>query len=270
MAIKDLTSVVPPPVNPIETGDKKVWKAVGKSLGIALPEDYHQFATTYGSGSFADVGRVRIIPYNPFSPAYQGQVEMHRTMLEALKAGEGEEYVPFGVFPESPGLLAWGTDDNGNELYWLTSGKPSSWKVIVRSPENAFEQFDERMTAFLAKLFKREIASLNWPEPFFSDPSNIRFEPDEAYAPESPTTNTIYELYVENGNRAGFWARNLDSQPGVRYLIRLVDGKAEGPLSGIPTEYGRPPVICDAYLNEKLYEKDLDLVHAYQPIFFRL
>jgi hypothetical protein len=55
----------------------------------------------------------------------------------------------------------------------------------------------------------------------------------------------IYEMYVANGNRAGFsvhrnsWASHNTAQ------VLSVAGQESGPLSGAPPYYGNPLVIAD-------------------------
>lgn len=270
MAIKELTALVPAPMLPVEVGDKVKWESVQEQLGIDFPTDYYEYASTYGSGSFVDTGRLRVIVYNPLSSQYLDSVKAHTDLLTSLRAGEGDKFIPYDVFPASGGLLPWGSDDNANEVYWLTKGRSSKWRIVIRSHDNAFEEFDEHLTSFLAKIFTRNISAKVWPEPFFSDPQNIRFEADQVQAGPRAIPRNVYELYVENGNRADFWVRQDDSQPGVSFHIRLIDGKQAGPLPGLSNEYGRRPVSGDLYLKGTLVEKDTDLSHAYQSVFVRL
>ena len=89
-----------------------------------------------------------------------------------------EEAVPYGIFPDSPGLLPWGTDDNGGSICWLTQGAPEKWPILaVAARSEYFEQFDIPMTTFLAGCFTRKITCHLWNEPvFFSGPKRIRFQ----------------------------------------------------------------------------------------------
>ena len=235
-------------------------------VGTRLPHDYYDLAHLYGAGTFVDPRRLKLIVYNPFSPHYLDHIRDHRFLLEGLKNGEGEKSVPFAIFPVSPGLLPWGSDDNSNELYWLTLGEPEHWPIVLRSHDNRWEEYPGPMTTFLAQLFRREINSESWPAPFFSNWPDMYFEPEQL-SPSGPAPKNIYELYVENGNRAGFWVRQIDSQPGVSLLIKTVDGRSEGALLGVPNEYGRPAVNADLFLDDQLVENSSDMSHAYQPRF---
>jgi hypothetical protein len=187
-----------------------------------------------------------------------------------MRDGEGTKYVPYRVFPERPGLLFWGSDDGGRELYWFAKGKPTGWRIVVRSEDNEFEEFDGPMTSFLARVFAGRLRPKAWPMPFFSEVTEIRFQAISSSSAPQETVATLYELYVDNGNKAGFWARQWGDQPGVARFIRTVNGKTEGPLSGIPNEYDRPPVICDLYWDGKLFQESLLLWNAYQAVFVRI
>src|SRR5690606_15206934 len=102
---------------------------------------------------------------------YRETVDYMVAVLGTEREYEGEEYVPYPVFPNSPGLLIWGSDMDGNNLYWFTEGDPDDWPIITRSRgdfENAWTRFDGPMTSFLAKAFTRQINLEFWPE-FFED-----------------------------------------------------------------------------------------------------
>lgn len=56
----------------------------------------------------------------------------------------------------------------------------------------------------------------------------------------------IYEMYVANGNRAGFFVcRNSWNLEGSAALVVSVGGRIEGKLSGEPPYYGNPVVLAD-------------------------
>lgn len=74
-------------------------------------------------------------------------------------------------------------------------------------------------------------------------------KPDGVKVPgPEPKWRSICELYVENGNRAGFWIQQKSGwgKPG-RTLITLVAGKKEGPLAGKPPFFNRPIVTMRHY-----------------------
>jgi hypothetical protein len=56
----------------------------------------------------------------------------------------------------------------------------------------------------------------------------------------------IYEMYVQNGNRADFWVRRAK---WTTVIARVVDvaSKTEGPLTGTPPYYGNPSVTAQFF-----------------------
>src|SRR5688572_26417007 len=110
MAIDELTAVVKPPKDPLEAGPAERWNSVQEQMGIKLPTDLRDFGLSYGTGKFSEQG---IVVFNPFAAGFPHQVEETLLPWRSLKAGEGDDEVPFAIFPETPGLLCWGTDENG-------------------------------------------------------------------------------------------------------------------------------------------------------------
>ena len=268
MAINELTTVVAPPKSPIELEIGGQWDSIQDSLKIRLPDDIHEFGQIYGSGSFVD-NTIRVVIFNPFSPSYAENIQSRNDLLEAMKVGEGDSFVPFDVFPKTPGLLAWGEDDNGNQLFWFTKGPPNDWNIVVRSGDGVFQSFEGPMSSFLARAFQRRIRVDIWPDPFFPDATRIHFEPEQKPIREA-TEKNVYELYIENGNSAGFWVRKVDAQPGFIHFIKTVNGRQSGTLPGIPTEFGRPRVHADVYLDGELFESNINLSSAFQSVFLRV
>jgi hypothetical protein len=164
MSIDKLTTVLPPPANPVENrGD---WAAVEKGLGTPLPRDYKDYIATYGTGSINDF----ISPCNPFSSNKNLSLQREiREQLEGLR-GTREKFPdlwPIPLFPEEGGFLPWGKTDNGDVLHWVTEGAPDEWTVAVtaaRDPEFEVHPFD--MTEFLAKILTREIVCAVFPAKF--------------------------------------------------------------------------------------------------------
>jgi SMI1-KNR4 cell-wall len=178
MGLQELVAVVPAPLAPKNTGSLQEWEAVEKTLGTALPSDFRDFCMRYGSGVFNDPGRLAITVRNPLAREFQEQFRTDCEFLQGIKAELtelGDEHFPYAVFPESPGLLLWGEDDNGNTLYWLTDGAPGNWPLVLWPHGYSFEHVDMSMTSFLAGEFSREIKCSFWGEPFFSGPRRVKF-----------------------------------------------------------------------------------------------
>jgi len=55
------------------------------------------------------------------------------------------------------------------------------------------------------------------------------------------SVKNIYQMYMANGNRAGFWVKR-NSWSWQTALITSIAGKAEGELEGSPPYYGNPKV----------------------------
>lgn len=182
MAITDLLAVVPAPKEPVHAGPAKGWPEVQRTLRIALPSDYRDFALHYGSGYFDDPGRLIVWAWNPFSPEYLSDLER---CCEELRKDRGdllrEPNLPYGVFSHRPGWLPWGNDIDGSLLCWLTEEKPDDWPVILLSPERtSFQQLHLPMTTFLAQAFTRRIQTILWHDPvFFAGPEPVRFVPGD-------------------------------------------------------------------------------------------
>ncbi len=125
----DLERVLAPPPNPVETGSREGWEQAERMLGVALPAGYKSFITTYGTGAINDFFCV----LNPFAERpYYNLIEegrLARSRYLAVRAMFPDHF-PFRVFPEPGGLLPWGDDTNGDELYWLTEGDPDHWPVV--------------------------------------------------------------------------------------------------------------------------------------------
>lgn len=173
-----LTSIVTPPVHPSEVPTHPDWEKIEKQLGLTLPVDYRDFVQRYGSGLLANFIRV----FNPFSSfEYLALIpSVHRIsdIRRTLKSTEGDEEVPYIVYPDAPGLVPWGNDENGNTFYWLTSGAPDRWPTVVGEGRGRrWERFELPFTLFLAKTLTKEIECPIWPDDFPLIPDDHVFQP---------------------------------------------------------------------------------------------
>lgn len=268
MALK-LTKIVPPPKAPFESGSAKEWTQLQKKLGTKLPDDFKEYGKKYGSGSFGYSVHV----YQPFSQEFLEMVNFHSCNLEAFKVGEGADYVPYEVFPPKSGLLVWGGDSNGNELYWKTVGEPNEWSIVVRSRDNEYQEFPGPFTEFLADALTRKIDVQVWSECEFPSPSDFQFLPRAPLPPKpadpSEWPTSIYVLYTKNNSRAGFWARKETDYPEWSYFIKSIAGMIAGPLTGVPEEYDHQAVIGDVYRGDRLQEVDIEITGARQSNYVR-
>jgi hypothetical protein len=178
MALTELRSLVAAPQHPVEVGDGLQWGLVEDAFGILFPEDYREYAMLYGSGKFRDES-IEIVVFNPCAKAYVERVRSLCAYLQDIK-NSCNDRVPYELFPNLPGLLPWGWDANGNDLFWLANKSASAWPLVVRGEGYEFQRFDLAMTSFLARAMKRQIDCILWKQQgFFPDPQRIVFVPEE-------------------------------------------------------------------------------------------
>src|SRR5262249_35774093 len=104
---------------------------------------------------------------NPLSSDFEPSVTY---LLQTTRHNQMRRKYPYGVFPDQPGLLPWGGDENGHLLHWLTEGAPKEWPVIIESHEGELERFDMSMTTFLAKALTNQIRPKHiWNTPFTAE-----------------------------------------------------------------------------------------------------
>ncbi len=160
MPIEPLKRIVTPPQHPSEVGTLEQWRAIEHQLGTTLPSDYRDFVFTYGSGLFARFYRV----YNPFAasewtalyPSVQRVCDWQRDTKRRWT-----DRVPYSIYPDQPGILPWGNDENGNDYCWITDGPPETW--LVASDGTRGEGFREHgcaMTEFLTNVLLGECRAL--------------------------------------------------------------------------------------------------------------
>jgi len=167
MSISQLKKILPPPESPTEVPTRPAWKKIEKEVGVRLPNDYKEYVQAYGTGTICEF----LIISNPFSSqegfALISTLELAIQTLSQLKKTEGDDQVPFDIHPTRPGLLAFGGDENGNGLYWLTDGEPDSWPCVIgQGRGKKWEQYDITMAEFLCQVISKEIRSAIWPKTF--------------------------------------------------------------------------------------------------------
>lgn len=167
MTLESLCKVILPPRMPIETGSVEGWPLIEETLGVVLPSDYKQYIAIFGTGCFGNF----LWPFNPFSTNRHlnliEQINVTLNAQRALKEQWGNRQCPYPLYPEAGGLLPWGSTDNGDDLFWLTTGSPEDWIVVIneaRAP--VYEEYQESMTGLLAKLLSGEITSKIFPQDF--------------------------------------------------------------------------------------------------------
>jgi hypothetical protein len=168
-SLERLLSVLPPPAHPAEVSRRDDWKAVEAEMGTTLPDDHKEFIGTYGTGRIDGFLWV----FNPFSENENlNLITAGKVRLDALRELRDEfgEEVPYKLFPEDGGLLPFAATDNGDVLYWKTSGSPDDWTNVVnesRGPD--YEEHQVGVVNFLYGILTREIICSIFPPDFPAD-----------------------------------------------------------------------------------------------------
>jgi len=165
--MEKLVALLPPPPRPVELPPHPgAWAEVEARLGTRLPRDYKALIERYGSvyvDQFLGI-------CNPFSRSFGYNLECRLEMLRGYVERHGLDDAR-AFFPAEGGLLPFGTTDNGNNLFWQTSGEPDAWHVVVDDggrPE--YEVFHRQtMTDFLWQLLSRTASCQFFPEDFPGD-----------------------------------------------------------------------------------------------------
>jgi len=122
MSFIDLLAVAPPPV-PRAAAAAYEWLDVEREVGTPLPSDYKAFIDRYGLGKLCDFIVVFMPSHENLHVNLSIQIRQKLDVLQELASEWGEE-LPYSLFPARGGLLPFGATDNGDILYWLTSGSP--------------------------------------------------------------------------------------------------------------------------------------------------
>ena len=157
MAAADITALIRPPAVPNQVGTLIEWQAVEQQLGVTLPLDFREFIFAYGTGQ---LGRFYWV-WNPFrGSTFVEQVRLICGYERELQR-QFPQYYPYPIYPECPGFLPWGSDDNGNYYGWLTDGPPDQWLVLSNGVRGQGYRLHRcNMTGYLAGVFRGEIKPL--------------------------------------------------------------------------------------------------------------
>jgi SMI1-KNR4 cell-wall len=157
MAVADVTALIPSPAFPNQVGSLDEWRAVERELGVTLPLDFREFVFTYGTGQ---LGRFYSV-WNPFWGSEFVQQVRLICGYERESQQQFPQYFPYSIYPESPGFLPWGSDDNGNYYGWLTEGPPDRWPVLSNEVRGGGYRLHRcTMTEYLGGVFRGEIIAL--------------------------------------------------------------------------------------------------------------
>lgn len=132
------------------------WDTVEERLGHALPSDYKDLVSTFGTGVFERAVGV-ISPADSEASLVFFREEMNRV----LEIARNNEPLPHRLFPDRGGLVPWGEVGDGCTLFWRTDkGDPDQWTVIYCDAEfSEWEEFDGSASEFVFELISGRIES---------------------------------------------------------------------------------------------------------------
>lgn len=172
MTIETLIKALPPPLAPTYVFDGP-WEPIEAAIGLRLPEDYKELARIYGSGTF--MGFISI--YDAVGPDPDCQLVPE---LSEVRRFFRQYWPDIPIYPQPGGLLACGSTNTGEYLFWLTRGLVSEWPIVVWDHDclegEELELFEYDLTNFLAGLVTGEIRPRAFPEDMELQPGETAFE----------------------------------------------------------------------------------------------
>jgi hypothetical protein len=170
--LERLRQLLPPPADPVEPGRPDGWAEIEEAIGTGLPSDFKAFTERYGSGKVDDF----LYLFNPFTVGQDGNLVAEKDrVLEGYRQTKARfpERLPLPAFPDPGGVLPLGRTDNGDELYWVTTGHPDGWPVALLESRAALQEiYRMPVTGFLATLAANQLASRILPRDVLDRPSH--------------------------------------------------------------------------------------------------
>jgi hypothetical protein len=155
----------------VEPGQPDSWAEVEAALGTGLPSDFKSFTELYGSGNVDDF----LYLFNPFTAGQDGNLLAEKDrVLESYRQTRVRfpERLPLPAFPNPGGVLPLGRTDNGDELYWVTTGPPDGWPLVLVESRAALQEiYRMPVTGFLATLAANQLTSRILPGALIGRPS---------------------------------------------------------------------------------------------------
>jgi hypothetical protein len=141
-----LVALVPPPAKPVDSGSLSRRKSVEKTIGTALPDDFCELASVYGSGEFRTDRYSNVMAIeNPFSHWFTKSLQKTSKMFAGSWSG-------YQMYPESPGLLMCGNGEGPRALFYLTEGAPNDWPLLVYYSLSPLTPIKATITEYLFRL----------------------------------------------------------------------------------------------------------------------
>lgn len=161
MSLEKLEKILPIEGTPVEVPTEEQWSE-WEAENFKLPEDYKEFILKYGSGSINDA----LIILNPFSnhPGWNllnahNEVSFAYNYLKEGYIRDGQEDLikSLRLYPETEGLLAIATSNEGDYALWQTKGDADTWGIVVDDGTYVERMlFNENFTEFLVNYLTGE------------------------------------------------------------------------------------------------------------------
>ncbi|MFE7244731.1 hypothetical protein [Streptomyces sp. NPDC057580] len=150
MSIESLEAALPGLMTQrLEVPRRINWQMVFDGLRTGLPDDYITLAESYPR---LEIGQFLFVT----SPAPGGEAGFVEAKKEDLAGAEDMAQKGmlggYPAFPESGGLLLWGSSIDGDEFYWRTEGQPNEWTVVVAGRNDDWFHYEGSLTGYLAWL----------------------------------------------------------------------------------------------------------------------
>lgn len=223
--LDELLKVLPPPKRPFQNqGD---WTAVEAAIGLQLPSDYKAFIAAYGRGTINNCLEIE----SPFG--MKEDVRTWWTNMAALYDDVAEyEPLPYPIYPQSGGLLPFGTLGDVHILNWRTTGPPEQWPFVYYHRSEGFIEVKgltavdfvlEAVTRRSPLLIRLGSESAFAPicdfEPYTLEPHYV-----ELVHPNQVDIDQLVEKFVSRWPSGQIRIRRRKSGEGVRVLVEPLDG----------------------------------------------
>lgn len=154
LSMQSLAKLLPPPAVPKDVGTEGRWRMAERQFHTALPADWRDFCTVYGS--FGSIGPIGLVIVNPFNkgewPWIKGRLGWFRR--EWAKVNDPKLY-RYSLFPEAGGLFPFARMDPRIEIFYKTEGNPDAWPIVVWDEESrSWAEHNLTLTGFLTALFQ--------------------------------------------------------------------------------------------------------------------
>lgn len=172
-AIEALVHKVAPPAHPLDVGHS--WADAETRLGIRFPSDYKTIVSKYGHGYF-DPLELAVWNLHVVVPDVA-----HWIMMEQYSRSVSDDSLYLPSLAKSPGIFPWGHGIQ-SVLYWVQSGAPDEWHVLVSTDEHTkfheFEQFNTSQFLFELIVAENQNVTEIWSSDCFCRPQRFR-APDD-------------------------------------------------------------------------------------------